>query len=154
MVNKVCLRVLMYLLEDRLKECEQRFQINTFCTSGYDTPLLNVICLLNKLRYILCKYIVVIFHEATEKKKKGKTKQEYLHLLNFTISQIKRLKFYFLHKNKYLLEGFVCVCVCVSFFFLPVLYDYFETYASILNNFFFFFFFPVVYAFFAENVPI
>lgn len=128
----------MYLLEDRLKECEQRFQINTFCISAYDTPLLNVICLLNKLRYILCKYIVVICREATEKKKKkGKTKQEFLHLLNFTISQIKRLKFYFLHKNKYLLEGFVCVCVCV-FFFLPVLYDYFETYASLLNNSFFF----------------
>lgn len=57
----------MYILEGRLKECEKSFLIDTFCISFYETPLLNVICLLNELRYILCKYVVVICHEATEK---------------------------------------------------------------------------------------
>lgn len=54
------------MLEGRLKECRKSFLINTFFISFYETPLLNVICLLNELHYILCKYVVAVCHEATE----------------------------------------------------------------------------------------
>jgi len=67
MDNKVCLSVQMYMLESRLKECKKSFLINTFCISFYETSLHNVICLLNELHCILCKYVVVICCEATEK---------------------------------------------------------------------------------------
>lgn len=67
MNNKVYLSVQMYMLEGRLKECGKSFLINTFCISFYETPLLNIICLLNELHYILCKYVVAVCHEATEK---------------------------------------------------------------------------------------
>lgn len=56
----------MYMQEGRLKESENSFLVNTFCLSFYETPLFNVICLLNERHYILCKYVVVICHEATE----------------------------------------------------------------------------------------
>lgn len=68
MVNKVCLRVLMYTLEGRLKECEKMFLIAIFCISDYETQVLNVICLLNEVYYILGKYVEVICNEATGKK--------------------------------------------------------------------------------------
>lgn len=62
MDNKVCLSVQTYIQEDRLEESV----ISTFCLSFYETPLLNVICLVNELHYILCKYVIAICHEATE----------------------------------------------------------------------------------------
>lgn len=66
MDNKVCLSLQTYIQEDRLEESENSFLISTFCLSFYETPLLNVISLVNELHYILCKYVVAICHEATE----------------------------------------------------------------------------------------
>lgn len=74
----------MYTLEGRLKEREKMFLIAIFCISGYETPVLNVICLLNELYYILGKYVEVFVMKPQEK---SKTKQNCMHPLNFTISQ-------------------------------------------------------------------
>lgn len=72
MDNKVCLSVQTYIQEDRLEESENSFLINTFCLSFYEAPLLNVICPVDELHYILSKYVVAICHEATENQKETK----------------------------------------------------------------------------------
>lgn len=103
----------------QVKECEKSFLIAIFFLSGCETPVLNVICLLNELYYILGKYVEVICHKATGKKAKP-NKTVCISLIS-SLLKLKRLHFY--------IKINICQREKVLFFFLflPVMYACTET---------------------------